>query len=74
MSHPLSYPLLSLLPHSQRSAYICGVFFYSTLYPIWGEYQIQYVCVSVCLSVSEPPATGANSLLMSEMDFYVCTV
>ena len=23
----------------------------STLYPIWGEYQIQSVCLSICLSV-----------------------
>ena len=25
--------------------------FYSTLFAIWGEYQIQSVCLSICLSV-----------------------
>ena len=28
----------------------CGIII--ILYPIWGEYQIQCVCVSVCLTVS----------------------
>ena len=38
---------------SEYRAYVVGIFFffYSTLYPIMGEYQFQSVCMFLCLCV-----------------------
>ena len=43
------------------------VSYYSALYSIWGEYQIQFVCVSVCVCVHVCVSVSSYSCPMIDL-------